>query len=280
MDNLQFYEQINLALLLSSAGLVFFFCLLPLPSKRYVESAGVIYELPPLEPVLQAKYPVLADKLFTLFYICVNTLLFSASFFMPDEAAENSVREPGLLEAWIDMLFPLFLYMPLLVRYTSTFNSEKWVSLRSFLLVIPALMCIYVLNIVIDVSGFYEWLIHVTGSPEMQQSVKTLKQASPVEMMPLAVSAIVIAPIVEEIFFRGFIFRLLSCRIGIVSAALLSGILFGAVHLSLIQTVALSIFGFVQCMLYAQTRSIIYPMILHAIFNAIVVIQIFFIPSA
>ncbi len=82
----------------------------------------------------------------------------------------------------------------------------------------------------------------------------------------------VIAPVAEEIFFRGFLFTTLR-RFGLWPAVLVTGLIFGAIHLGSAPDVLylpiLAIFGSVLCLLYWKTRSL-YPCIaLHAINNCI-----------
>ena len=82
----------------------------------------------------------------------------------------------------------------------------------------------------------------------------------------------VLAPICEELLFRGFIFRSLSNWRGPWPAAIATGLLFGAVHGSS-QPVAfllpLALLGIVLCAIYQWTGSL-YPCIaLHSLNNAI-----------
>ncbi len=275
MTALLFYEQINLMLLLGSAGLVLLICLLPASGKRYIKADGILYELPPLVPVFPSKPPILFDKLLTVFYVAASTLLFTLSFFLTESPEGEPKQTLNLAEVWINTLFPLVIYFPLMARYATVFSPLERLSLKHCMLTLVALLSIYILNTFVALTGFYTWIINVTGSPETQQAIQSLKNAPEAHLIPMAVSAIVVAPIVEEFFFRGFIFRLLSCRIGVVAAALLSSLYFGAVHLSLVQTTTLTIFAVVQCFLYTKTRSIIYPIILHAVFNTISVTQIY-----
>jgi len=83
----------------------------------------------------------------------------------------------------------------------------------------------------------------------------------------------VLAPIAEEFLFRGFIFTALRGWAGPLAAAVMTGLLFGAIHLDPDRPVAflvpLGFFGFVLCLIYAKTGSL-YPCIaLHALNNAI-----------
>jgi membrane protease YdiL (CAAX protease family) len=82
----------------------------------------------------------------------------------------------------------------------------------------------------------------------------------------------VIAPIAEEIFFRGFFFAALRNRFGPWPAALVTGIVFGGVHAGSAPAgylVPLGFLGVVLCIVYWQTGSL-YPCIgLHALNNAV-----------
>jgi hypothetical protein len=90
----------------------------------------------------------------------------------------------------------------------------------------------------------------------------------------LAASALlttVIAPICEETLFRGYMFAALSKWRGWLPAAVLTGILFGAVHAGsapVEDLVPLGILGFALCFLYRRTGSL-YPCIaVHSLNNS------------
>lgn len=84
-----------------------------------------------------------------------------------------------------------------------------------------------------------------------------------------AVLVIVLAPIAEEFFFRGFLYRALRSSLPIWAAAPIGGLVFGSVHvLTGIQAVpVLVVLGVLFCLVYERTGSL-YPVIaLHALNN-------------
>lgn len=87
-----------------------------------------------------------------------------------------------------------------------------------------------------------------------------------------AILLTVLAPLAEEILFRGLVFRGLRNRTGVWPAALLTGALFGLIHAgsSPIEfLVPLAFFGVGLCLLYHLTASL-YPCIaLHSINNTL-----------
>ena len=86
---------------------------------------------------------------------------------------------------------------------------------------------------------------------------------------------IAVAPVVEEIFFRGFFYRALRSRFSIVVAALMDGLLFGVIHFNfegadgLLILPPLALLGFIFCLVYEKTGSL-YPVIgMHAFNNSL-----------
>lgn len=87
-----------------------------------------------------------------------------------------------------------------------------------------------------------------------------------------AVLTTVVAPIAEETLFRGYIFAAFSKWRGWLPAAVLTGVLFGAVHASsapAVDLVPLAVLGFALCALYRATGSL-YPCIAaHSLNNSL-----------
>ena len=86
---------------------------------------------------------------------------------------------------------------------------------------------------------------------------------------------ILVAPVVEEFFFRGFFYRALRSRFSVIAAATANGLLFGVIHYNfegaeaLLLVPPLALLGFVYCLVYEQTGSL-YPVIaMHALNNAV-----------
>ena len=97
-------------------------------------------------------------------------------------------------------------------------------------------------------------------------------ESSDVNLALVIVLITVVAPLGEELFFRGYFFAALRNWRGWIPAAILTGLVFGAIHIGSAPiglTVPLAFFGFGLCMLYQKTGSL-YPCIaLHALNNAV-----------
>lgn len=71
------------------------------------------------------------------------------------------------------------------------------------------------------------------------------------------ISAAVISPIYEEIFYRGFLYRWLRTRIGFIGAILLSSIIFTIVHIPTYNLMPVNFFsGIIFALAYERTNSI------------------------
>ena len=112
--------------------------------------------------------------------------------------------------------------------------------------------------------------------PDVQQDVAKELGAdeSTVGLIAAGFMIICVAPFCEEFFFRGFFYGALRTKFPVVVAALIDGLLFGAIHFEggtdgLLIIPPLAMLGFTFCLIYERTRSL-YPVIaLHSINNSI-----------
>ena len=86
-----------------------------------------------------------------------------------------------------------------------------------------------------------------------------------------AALAIVAAPLVEETFFRGFVFSGLRRRMGFRGAAGLSAFIFALAHLEPITFLPIFAIGIALAWVYSATDSLVAPMLVHAAYNGTVV---------
>jgi uncharacterized protein len=125
-------------------------------------------------------------------------------------------------------------------------------------------------------AGF--WLataavVGILGDPEEQELVQDIESETAfVVLAGYALLSCFIAPIAEEVFFRGFMFRGLAGRVHPIWAALITGSVFGVIHLGgapVTSVVVLSIFGVALCFVLWRTGSLIPCIMLHALNNSI-----------
>lgn len=123
-------------------------------------------------------------------------------------------------------------------------------------------------------GGFFIFLIAygLIVQPDPQQIIEDIQaEDETAKLVALGVLVILAAPFAEELFFRGFLFGGLRGRMSLWPAALVSGVLFGLVHLpgGALQVPPLAVFGVLLAWLYERTGSLGPPIFVHMIQNAI-----------
>lgn len=101
---------------------------------------------------------------------------------------------------------------------------------------------------------------------EPQRSLFELFGTNIIGLMFAGFIAIVLAPFIEEIFFRGFVLNTLVARIGAGWGIALTALIFASVHFEFQSIIPLIILAFVLNILYVKTNSI-WPGILFHVFN-------------
>ena len=103
--------------------------------------------------------------------------------------------------------------------------------------------------------------------PPEQEDIAEGFGALPVQILLI----VILAPISEEICFRGMLFGGLRERLPRLLAALVAGLVFGALHAltGLSAVPPLIAFGVVLCLLYEKTGSIVPGIVLHALNNSV-----------
>ena len=134
---------------------------------------------------------------------------------------------------------------------------------RAVWLVLLLLLAFLVLNVI------WSAIFH-TGKEKLLEQLGT--RQSTVLLLLSAALTCVIAPVSEEVLFRGYVFSALRNWRGTWPAAVITGVTFGAVHLGSAPTVdlvPLAALGFGLCLLYRATGSL-YPCIAaHSLNNSL-----------
>lgn len=104
--------------------------------------------------------------------------------------------------------------------------------------------------------------------PEEQQAVQTLQLASAWQpRLALGMITIVLAPVAEEILFRGILYPWIK-QAGFPRLAFWgSAFLFAAVHANLVSFVPLAVLALALTLLYEKTDNLLAPITAHAMFN-------------
>ena len=118
------------------------------------------------------------------------------------------------------------------------------------------------------VESLWAWLIN----PKEQTVVEQFPRST-AGLVLLALTACVVAPVYEEIVFRGFLFQGLASSWGGVWGGVASATLFGLSHLQLDIFVPLFALGAALVWIFSYTRTLWACIALHALFNGVAVLS-------
>ncbi len=135
----------------------------------------------------------------------------------------------------------------------------------------PFLPLVLVIGGLAIVYAYFGALAAAGVEPDTDLPGQAFHNAGPIAI--LAVLSLGFAPVMEEIFFRGFIFGGLRGRWGTVPAALAAGFLFGLAHLgnpgTIYVLVPIGLVGAMFALGYAYSGSLLPSMMAHFLFNLV-----------
>jgi uncharacterized protein len=119
-------------------------------------------------------------------------------------------------------------------------------------------------------------LLFQPEAPVEQQVMQDLL-AGGTSMWLAIIVAVIMAPLVEELLFRGVLFQAMRPRVGLWPAAVLSSLVFTLVHVEVITSQPLALtglftLGVVFAWAFHRTGSIVVPILGHAVFNGMSVL--------
>lgn len=155
------------------------------------------------------------------------------------------------------------------VSWTSGFGFNEKRKGRAILLAV--LVAIIVLPIAwslfklsAELLGFFKWDV------ETQAAVKALQTSVGLnQKIMYAFAAILLAPFVEELLFRGILYPAVKQNGGKSFALWGVSILFAATHGSMALILPLTFLAVILSLLYETTNNLLAPILAHALFNAV-----------
>jgi membrane protease YdiL (CAAX protease family) len=112
-------------------------------------------------------------------------------------------------------------------------------------------------------------LLRAMGIEPVLQDVASylLEQASPAAAAYKGFTAVVLAPVAEELLFRGIAFPVLARKLNSVVAMVVVSALFAAIHGEMSVMLPLFVVSLSLCAGYLATRTVLVPVIMHMLFN-------------
>jgi membrane protease YdiL (CAAX protease family) len=204
-------------------------------------------------------------------------LLMAGAVFASSEGMFERVPYPvlillgGVMEFGIMLAFPLWL----LRRRTDPAHlgpKPPRHLVKEFLLAIPSTIgVLFCTGIVIYAAQ----LVLIRLGRPAESSLEFWGQKSEHSLVPLVILATAVAPVVEETFFRGFLYNALRSVLPVWVAAVVQAFLFGAGHIyEPLGVIGAFVIGFVLAMVYEWRKTLLAPMFVHAMYNSITMVVI------
>ena len=190
------------------------------------------------------------------------------------------MKELSLSEPAMNIFLQMFTILPILTgciilnRINKTENLREMIGFRTF----DITMLLFFIIMPLSAQGF----VNVVLAPVNYALTQVFGEASTVttpsnmtEFFMLLLAVCVIAPVLEEILFRGIIMKLLA-PYGFFIAALISSIAFAMLHLSPTGFFVILFLGVVMAVIRYISGSIFACMVFHAMNNFFSVMQLIF----
>ncbi|MBM3803777.1 MAG: CPBP family intramembrane metalloprotease [Acidimicrobiia bacterium] len=170
-----------------------------------------------------------------------------------------------LFQALLDLLIWLFIYFTITLKYNAPFlESLKWRP-KSQLRVPWCIAAGIVLALaVLGTSTLFP-------NPQESPIEKLLKV--PLTAFLFATLGVLVAPFVEEIIFRGFLYPVVERRFGKAGALVATALLFSGVHVSQLwgswpAIILITVVGFTLSSIRAQTDALLPSFVVHLAYNS------------
>ncbi|MDD4775341.1 MAG: type II CAAX endopeptidase family protein [Syntrophomonas sp.] len=103
---------------------------------------------------------------------------------------------------------------------------------------------------------------------QMQEIEQVMRSATRLpDIAALVLAGTVLAPVSEELFYRGMIYPVLRQHLGPAWGAVLAGLIFGLAHWDPWRALPLAVGGAVLCYMYEKSGSVLVPMVAHGLWN-------------
>lgn len=154
-------------------------------------------------------------------------------------------------------------------------NLVTWLGLRwahwpwVFFMAPVCVLTTWAFAIGLEGVGYNGWLQSELGGDGQQEVVAAFSSTTdPVLLGLLCFTAVIVAPVSEEILFRGYLYPASKRFIGRVPAILFSALIFAAIHHNAMALLPLCFLALLLAVAYEVSGSIWAPIGIHLLFNA------------
>lgn len=123
--------------------------------------------------------------------------------------------------------------------------------------------------LVVTIGGVLVERVHPIGDQSQPFTEMVLQANNGPELFLLGFLAVVLAPLAEEIYFRGLLFTAFRGKLGVTGGIVVSGLVFGLLHFDVLRFFPIALGGMVLAWIYHKTNSVYAPMTAHGVWNGL-----------
>lgn len=211
------------------------------------------------------------DLIIVGLYILVFTLFLKGTESKMENPEDLKMSAGLVLLSSIAML-SIASIVPLILFWRTNlveFFGLRWLRWKSIFWIMPAFaFAMMIVGAILVACGWQTWIQDSLGA-KPQEAVTLVKETSDVGLLvAMAVTAIIFAPITEELIFRGYLYPVVKRFTDRWFASIFSGVLFGVIHFNVMALPMLALMGVILAVIYEKSGSLWVPIGCHAAFNA------------
>lgn len=215
-----------------------------------------------------ADRPALANALDAVWPVPMALMFFALNMMLIMVVARSAARSPGMARAALaaDVLLALALWGWGMRRITCVRVRPAHAILLGLLTMLAALPVVYGINYIQQ---------FIFGAQPEQEAVRLLRLGGD-GTLELAFMAIAVAPLTEELVFRGLLYNGIRRAQSPRTALLVTSLVFGLVHAaSPAAVIPMIVLGLFLATLMERTGSLLACFVAHAAFNTLTVVALF-----
>ena len=227
------------------------------------------------------------------FYANQVLAYFDSSTELNQQVVENSENKDPSSIGLVDILFSniIFLIVGAVIFALASFSrgrkpkhvfglrkrSQKYI-------IIITMAGMFVAYISVFIGSIISNFLLSTGEPkkeDLQEIVQTLMTNDDISLkIAIALSAIIFAPLIEEVIFRGYLYPVIKRFSHPIFSCVITSLLFAVIHSNLEGLMPLFLLAIVLTIFYEISKSIWVPILMHACFNGVNTISILILTNA
>lgn len=227
------------------------------------------------------------------FYANQVLAYFDSSTELNQQVVENSENKDPSSIGLVDILLSniIFLIVGAIIFALASFSRGRkpkhvfGLRKRSKKYIIIITMAgMFVAYIAVFIGSIISNFLLSTGEPkkeDLQEIVQTLMTNDDISLkIAIALSAIIFAPLIEEVIFRGYLYPVIKRFSHPIFSCVITSLLFAVIHSNLEGLMPLFLLAIVLTIFYEISKSIWVPILMHACFNGVNTISILILTNA